>query len=159
MFDKILIANRGEIACRVMRTARRLGIATVAVFSEADRNALHLQFADEVVGIGPAQPRESYLAVDRIVDACLKTGATAVHPGYGFLAENAEFCERLENEGITFIGPKADSMRAMGDKIAAKSLARRAGLNVIPGSDLVPESEDATCRIAAELGYLRRVSE
>ncbi len=153
MFDKILIANRGEIACRVMRTARRLGIATVAVFSEADRNALHLQFADEVVGIGPAQPRESYLAVDRIVDACLKTGATAVHPGYGFLAENAEFCERLENEGITFIGPKADSMRAMGDKIAAKSLARRAGLSVIPGSDLVPESEDATCRIAAELGY------
>ena len=153
MFDKILIANRGEIACRVMRTARRLGIATVAVFSEADRNALHLQFADEVVGIGPAQPRESYLAVDRIVDACLKTGATAVHPGYGFLAENAEFCERLENEGITFIGPKADSMRAMGDKIAAKSLARRAGLNVIPGSDLLPESEDAACRIAAELGY------
>jgi propionyl-CoA carboxylase alpha chain len=153
MFDKILIANRGEIACRVMRTARRLGIATVAVFSEADRNALHLQFADEVVGIGPAQPSESYLAVDRIVDACLKTGATAVHPGYGFLAENAEFCERLENEGITFIGPKADSMRAMGDKIAAKSLARRAGLDVIPGSDLVPESEDATCRIAAELGY------
>jgi propionyl-CoA carboxylase alpha chain len=153
MFDKILIANRGEIACRVMRTARRLGIATVAVFSEADRNALHLQFADEVVGIGPAQPSESYLAVDRIVDACLKTGATAVHPGYGFLAENAEFCERLENEGITFIGPKADSMRAMGDKIAAKSLARRAGLDVIPGSDLVPESEDAACRIAAELGY------
>jgi len=153
MFDKILIANRGEIACRVMRTARRLGIATVAVFSEADRNALHLQFADEVVGIGPAQPRESYLAVDRIVDACLMTGATAVHPGYGFLAENAEFCERLESEGITFIGPKADSMRAMGDKIAAKSLARRAGLNVIPGSDLLPESEDAACRIAAELGY------
>jgi len=153
MFDKILIANRGEIACRVMRTARRLGIATVAVFSEADRNALHLQFADEVVGIGPAHSRESYLAIDNIVDACLKTGATAVHPGYGFLAENPEFCERLEREGIKFIGPTADSMRTMGDKIAAKTLAREAGLDVIPGSDIVPESEDAACRVAAELGY------
>jgi propionyl-CoA carboxylase alpha chain len=153
MFDKILIANRGEIACRVMRTARRLGIATVAVFSEADRNALHVQLADEVVGIGPAQARESYLAVDRIVDACLKTGATAVHPGYGFLAENAEFCERLEREGITFIGPKAESIRTMGDKIAAKALAVEAGVNVIPGSDIVPESADAACRIGAELGY------
>jgi propionyl-CoA carboxylase alpha chain len=153
MFAKILIANRGEIACRVMRTAHRLGIATVAVFSEADRNALHLQFADEVVGIGPAQPLESYLAVDRIVDACLKTGATAVHPGYGFLAENAAFCERLEREGITFIGPKADSIRTMGDKIAAKMLAQGAGLSVVPGSDIVPEDEDAACRIAAEVGY------
>jgi len=153
MFNKILIANRGEIACRVMRTARRLGIATVAVFSEADRNALHLQFADEVVGIGPAPSRESYLAMDNIVDACLKTGATAVHPGYGFLAENADFCERLESEGITFIGPKAESIRAMGDKIAAKKLAQEAGVNVIPGSDIVPENEDAACRVAAEVGY------
>ncbi len=119
-FDKILVANRGEIACRVMRTARRLGIATVAVFSEADRNALHLQFADEVIGIGPAASRESYLAVDRIVEACLKVGASAVHPGYGFLAESADFCERLEREGITFIGPRAESIRTMGDKIAAK---------------------------------------
>ena len=153
MFDRILIANRGEIACRVMRTARRLGIATVAVFSEADRNALHLQFADEVIGIGPAPPRESYLAMDEIVRACLKTGATAVHPGYGFLAENAEFCERLEREGITFIGPKAHSIRMMGDKIAAKMLAREAGVNVIPGSDIVPEDSDAACRIGAELGY------
>ena len=153
MFDKILIANRGEIACRVMRTARRLGIATVAVFSEADRNALHLRFADEVIGIGPAPPRESYLAMDEIVRACLKTGAIAVHPGYGFLAENAEFCERLEREGITFIGPKADSIRMMGDKIAAKMLAREAGVNVIPGSDIVPEDSDAACRIGAELGY------
>jgi propionyl-CoA carboxylase alpha chain len=153
MFDRILIANRGEIACRVMRTARRLGIATVAVFSEADRNALHLQFADEVIGIGPAPPRESYLAMDEIVRACLKTGATAVHPGYGFLAENAEFCERLQREGITFIGPKADSIRMMGDKIAAKMLAREAGVNVIPGSDIVPEDSDAACRMGAELGY------
>ncbi len=153
MFDKILIANRGEIACRVMRTAHRLGIATVAVFSEADRNALHLQFADEVVGIGPAPPRESYLAIDRIVAACLKTGATAVHPGYGFLAENAGFCERLEREGITFIGPTADSIRTMGDKIAAKRLAAEAGISVIPGSGIVLEDEDAACRSAAELGY------
>ena len=153
MFDKILVANRGEIACRVMRTAHRLGIATVAVFSEADRNALHLQFADEVVGIGPARSRDSYLSIDRIVDACLKTGATAVHPGYGFLAENAELCERLEREGITFIGPKADSIRVMGDKIAAKTLALEAGVNVIPGSSIVPESEDAACRVAAKVGY------
>ena len=153
MFDKILVANRGEIACRVMRTARRLGIATVAVFSEADRNALHLQFADEVVGIGPAASRESYLAVDRIVEACLKVGASAVHPGYGFLAENADFCERLEGEGITFIGPRAESIRTMGDKIAAKAVAQRAGVSVIPGSDLVPEDEDAACRLAAEIGY------
>jgi propionyl-CoA carboxylase alpha chain len=152
-FDKILVANRGEIACRVMRTARRLGIATVAVFSEADRNALHLQFADEVVGIGPAASRESYLAVDRIVEACLKTGASAVHPGYGFLAENADFCERLEGAGITFIGPRAESIRTMGDKIAAKAVAHRAGVSVIPGSDLVPEDEAAACRLAAEIGY------
>jgi propionyl-CoA carboxylase alpha chain len=153
MFDKILIANRGEIACRIMRTARRLGIATVAVFSEADRNALHLQLADEVIGIGPAPSRESYLSIDAIVNACLRTGATAVHPGYGFLAENAEFCERLEGEGITFIGPNAGSIRALGDKIAAKALARGAGVSVIPGSDVVPQDEDAACGIAAELGY------
>ncbi|MEI6448392.1 MAG: acetyl-CoA carboxylase biotin carboxylase subunit [Actinomycetes bacterium] len=153
MFDKILVANRGEIACRVMRTARRLGIATVAVFSEADRNALHLQFADEVVGIGPARSGDSYLSIDRIVDACLKTGATAVHPGYGFLAENAELCERLEREGIAFIGPRADSIRAMGDKIAAKALALEAGVGVVPGSDIVLENEDAACRAAAEVGY------
>ena len=153
IFDKILVANRGEIACRVMRTAHRLGIATVAVFSEADRNALHLQFADEVVGIGPARSRDSYLSIDRIIDACLKTGATAVHPGYGFLAENAAFCERLEREGITFIGPKADSIRAMGDKIAAKTLALEAGVSVIPGSDIVLENEDVACRVAAEVGY------
>jgi len=153
IFDKILVANRGEIACRVMRTARRLGIATVAVFSEADRNALHLQFADEVVGIGPARSGDSYLSIDRIVDACLKTGATAVHPGYGFLAENAELCERLEREGIAFIGPRADSIRAMGDKIAAKALALEAGVGVVPGSDIVLENEDAACRAAAEVGY------
>lgn len=153
MFAKILVANRGEIACRVMRTARRLGIATVAVFSEADRNALHLQYADEVIGIGPAPARESYLAIDRVVDACLATGATAVHPGYGFLAENAAFCERLEEEGIAFIGPPPAAIRTMGDKIAAKKLAHEAGVDVIPGSDLVPEDEDAACEIGAHVGY------
>ena len=125
----------------------------MAVFSEADRNALHLQFADEVVRIGPAPASESYLAVDRIVDACVKTGASAVHPGYGFLAENAAFCERLEAQGITFIGPKARSIRTMGDKIAAKALAQAAGINVLPGSDVVPEDEATACRLAAEIGY------
>ena len=123
-----------------MRTARRLGIATVAVFSEADRNALHLQFADEVVGIGPAASRESYLAVDRIVEACLKTGASAVHPGYGFLAENADFCERLEAAGITFIGPRAESIRAMGDKIAAKAWRRRPASASSPGPTSSPRT-------------------
>ena len=153
MFDKILIANRGEIACRVIRTARRLGIATVAVFSEADRDALHLRLADEGVPIGPAPAGLSYLDVDRIVEACRLTGATAVHPCYGFLAENAGFCERLEAEGLTFIGPPAAAIRAMGDKIAAKQLAERAGLAVIPGSQLVAGGDEPALAAAEQIGY------
>ena len=123
MFKKILIANRGEIACRVIKTAKRMGIATVAVYSDADRDALHVELADEAVCIGPAPSRESYLVADKIIAACKQTGAEAVHPGYGFLSENAEFARRVEAEGIVFIGPKHASIAAMGDKIASKKLA------------------------------------
>ncbi|MGH8796515.1 MAG: biotin carboxylase N-terminal domain-containing protein, partial [Caldimonas sp.] len=117
MFKRILIANRGEIACRVIKTARRMGIATVAVYSEADRDALHVALADEAVCIGAAPSRESYLVADRIIAACKQTGAEAVHPGYGFLSENAAFARRVEEEGVVFIGPKHASIAAMGDKI------------------------------------------
>ncbi|MGB2607411.1 MAG: biotin carboxylase N-terminal domain-containing protein, partial [Isosphaeraceae bacterium] len=120
MFQKILIANRGEIACRVIKTARKMGIRTVAVYSEADKNARHVELADEAVCIGPPPSKESYLAMDRIIAACKQTGAEAVHPGYGFLSENEEFSRRLEQEGIVFIGPKHESIAAMGDKIASK---------------------------------------
>ncbi|RYF80229.1 MAG: acetyl/propionyl-CoA carboxylase subunit alpha, partial [Comamonadaceae bacterium] len=123
MFEKILIANRGEIACRVIKTARKMGIKTVAVYSDADREARHVKLADEAVHIGPAPSRESYLRMDRIIDACKQTGAQAVHPGYGFLSENEEFARLVEEQGITFIGPKHPSIAAMGDKIASKKLA------------------------------------
>lgn len=153
MFQKILIANRGEIACRVIRTARRMGIATVAVHSEADRDALHVELADESFLLGPPPPRLSYLDVDRIVAACRATGAEAVHPGYGFLSENEAFVRRLEAEGIAFIGPTADAIAAMGDKIASKRLARQAGVNVIPGFDGEIESARRAVEIAREVGY------
>jgi propionyl-CoA carboxylase alpha chain len=153
MFKKILIANRGEIACRVIRTARKMEIGTVAVYSEADRNARHVELADEAVAIGPAPSRQSYLDAERIVAACKQTGAQAVHPGYGFLSENAAFCARLESEGIVFIGPKADSIRAMGDKIASKRLAAAAKVSTIPGhTDVVADAEQAQ-RIAHGIGY------
>src|ERR1700745_2714464 len=116
MFTKILIANRGEIACRVIKTAHRMGIRTVAVYSEADRDARHVRLADEAVGIGPPPARESYLAMDKLIAACKQTGAEAVHPGYGFLSENEEFSRRLEEAGVAFIGPKHYSVAAMGDK-------------------------------------------
>jgi propionyl-CoA carboxylase alpha chain len=153
MFQKILIANRGEIACRVVRTARRMGIATVAVFSEADRRARHVRLADESVLLGPPPPRQSYLDIDRIVAACRATGAEAVHPGYGFLSENEAFVRRLDAEGIAFIGPTADAIAAMGDKIASKRLARQAGVNVIPGVDGAIESAGRAVEIAREVGY------
>ncbi|HFD14861.1 MAG TPA: acetyl/propionyl-CoA carboxylase subunit alpha, partial [Rhodospirillales bacterium] len=133
MFEKILIANRGEIACRIIRTCRAHGIATVAVYSEADAGALHVEMADEAVCIGPPPARDSYLMIDRIVEACQRTGARAVHPGYGFLAENAVFAEALEEAGIVFIGPPAAAIRAMGDKIESKRLAERAGVHTVPG--------------------------
>jgi len=153
MFKKILIANRGEIACRVMRTARRLGIATVAVYSEADQDALHVLLADESVPIGPAPAAASYLSIDNIVGACRDTGAQAVHPGYGFLAENAAFVDRLANAGIVFIGPPAAAIRAMGDKIASKLLAEKAGVNTIPGHADVIQDPIHAVAVARKIGY------
>ena len=153
MFEKILIANRGEIACRVIRTCRRLGIATVAVHSEADAEALHVRMADEAVAIGPAPAAESYLRIDRIVEAARRTGAEAVHPGYGFLAENAAFAEALAAAGIAFVGPPVPAIRVMGDKLAAKRLAAEAGVNVIPGHGEAIGDLKLAARIAAEIGY------
>ncbi|MEM9427943.1 MAG: acetyl/propionyl/methylcrotonyl-CoA carboxylase subunit alpha [Pseudomonadota bacterium] len=153
MFKKILIANRGEIACRVIKTARRMGIGTVAVYSEADRNALHVSMADEAIAIGPPPAAESYLLIDRIVAACRETGAEAVHPGYGFLSERAAFPEALAAEGIAFIGPPPTAIEAMGDKITSKKLASEAGVSTVPGYMGLIEDAEAATRIAGEIGY------
>jgi propionyl-CoA carboxylase alpha chain len=153
MFKKILIANRGEIACRVIKTARRMGIATVAVHSTADRNALHVDMADEAVVIGEAPAAESYLRIDRIVEACRATGAEAVHPGYGFLSERAAFAEALAEAGIVFIGPPPAAIVAMGDKIESKRFAMRAGVSTVPGHDGVIESAADAETIADGIGY------
>jgi len=153
MFKKILIANRGEIACRVIKTARRMGIATVAVYSDADRDALHVEMADEAVHIGPAAAAESYLVAEKIIAACRETGAEAVHPGYGFLSERASFCEALEAEGIVFIGPKPKAIRAMGDKIESKKFANAAKVSTVPGFLGVIEDAAHAERIAGEIGY------
>ncbi len=153
MFTKILIANRGEIACRVITTARKMGIQTVAVYSDADRDARHVMLADEAVHIGPAPSRESYLLADKIIAACKQTGAQAVHPGYGFLSENAEFSRRCEEEGIVFIGPKHYSIAAMGDKIESKKLAGAAGVNCIPGVNDAIETPERAVEIAKGIGY------
>jgi propionyl-CoA carboxylase alpha chain len=153
MFDKILIANRGEIACRVIKTARKMGIKTVAVYSEADRDARHVALADEAVFIGAAPSRESYLVADKILAACKQTGAQALHPGYGFLSENEEFARRCEEEGIVFIGPKHYSIAAMGDKIASKKLANEAKVNTIPGWNDAIDSAERAVEIARDIGY------
>ncbi len=153
MFKKILIANRGEIACRVIATAKKMGIATVAVYSEADKEARHVRLADEAVLLGPAPSRESYLVADKIIAAAKQTGAEAIHPGYGFLSENEAFAQRCEDEGIAFIGPKAHSIAAMGDKIASKKLANEAKVNTIPGyNDPIATAEEAV-GIARGIGY------
>src|SRR5947209_15902868 len=152
MFDKILIANRGEIACRVMKTARKLGIRTVAVYSEADADALHVEMADEAVAIGPAPAAESYLVIDKIVDACRKTGAQAVHPGYGFLSERAAFAQALAAAGIVFIGPNPPAIEAMGDKIESKKTAAAAKVSTVPGFLGVIEDEKHGKKIAGEIG-------
>ena len=153
MFTKILIANRGEIACRVIKTAKKMGIKTVAVYSDADKDARHVMLADEAVNIGPPPSRESYLLADRIIAACKQTGAQAIHPGYGFLSENAAFAKRVEEEGIVFIGPKHYSMAAMGDKIESKKLAGAAGVNCIPGVNSAIETAERAVEIAQGIGY------
>ena len=153
MFTKILIANRGEIACRVIATAKKMGIATVAVYSEADKEARHVLLADEAVLIGPAASRESYLVADKIIAAAKATGAQAIHPGYGFLSENEAFSKRCEDEGIAFIGPRHFSIAAMGDKIASKKLANEAKVNTIPGYNDAIDSAEAAVEIAKGIGY------
>ncbi|HEY5644385.1 MAG TPA: biotin carboxylase N-terminal domain-containing protein, partial [Pseudomonadales bacterium] len=153
MFKKILIANRGEIACRVIKTARRMGIATVAIYSDADANALHVRMADEAVHVGGSASTDSYLRIDRVLDAIEKTGAEAVHPGYGFLSENAQFARALEKAGVAFIGPGIKAITSMGDKIASKLLAAEAGVNTIPGYTDVIEDADHAVRIAKDIGY------
>ncbi len=153
MFQKVLIANRGEIALRIMRTARRLGIGTVAVYSEADASAPHVRFADESVLIGPAPTAQSYLRIDAILDAARKTGADAVHPGYGFLSENAAFANALAAESIAFVGPPASAISAMGDKVESKRIATAAGVSTIPGHADVIGSEDEAVAIAREIGF------
>ncbi len=153
MFHKILIANRGEIALRVLRACRELGIPTVAVHSTADSDAMHVRLADESVCIGPPPSRDSYLNIHQIVAACEITGADAIHPGYGFLSENAKFADILEAHKITFIGPTADHIRIMGDKIEAKRTAKRLGIPVVPGSEGGVADEAEAARISAEIGY------
>ena len=153
MFFKILIANRGEIACRIIRTARRMGIATVAVYSDADAEALHVRMADEAIRVGPPPSADSYLRIDRIVEACRASGAEAVHPGYGFLSENVAFASALAEAGIVFVGPGPKAIAAMGDKIESKKLARAAGVSTVPGHlDIVPDAESAVS-IARDIGY------
>ncbi|PCK83691.1 acetyl/propionyl-CoA carboxylase subunit alpha [Rhizobium sophoriradicis] len=153
MFKKILIANRGEIACRVIKTARRMGISTVAVYSDADRDALHVEMADEAAHIGPAAASESYLVAEKIIAACKATGAEAVHPGYGFLSERASFCAELEKQGIVFIGPKPKAIMAMGDKIESKKFANAAGVSTVPGHLGVIEDAAHAETIAGGIGY------
>ena len=153
MFTKILIANRGEIVTRVARTAKRLGYPTVAVYSDADRNAPHAAACDEAVAIGGRLPVESYLAMDKILDACRKSGADALHPGYGFLSENAEFAERCATAGVLFIGPPPQAMRLMGDKAGAKRAMLAAGVPCIPGYQGEEQSDQRLAAEAARLGY------
>jgi len=153
MFDKILIANRGEIACRVIKTARKMGIKTVAVYSDADRNALHVEMADEAVHIGPAPANQSYIVIDKIMEAVKKTGAQAVHPGYGFLSENSKFAEALEAAGVAFIGPPVGAIESMGDKITSKKIAQEANVSTVPGyMGLIEDAEEAV-KISNEIGY------
>ncbi|HUQ31789.1 MAG TPA: biotin carboxylase N-terminal domain-containing protein, partial [Pyrinomonadaceae bacterium] len=153
MFKKILIANRGEIAVRIARACRDLNISPVAVFSEADREALHVRLADEAYEIGPAPSVESYLKIERIIEAALRSGAEAIHPGYGFLAENADFAEAVTNAGLTFIGPSSEAMRVMGSKTSARRAAIAAGVPVVPGTTTPLKSLAEAGVSAAKFGY------
>ncbi|PYG30043.1 acetyl-CoA carboxylase biotin carboxylase subunit [Pelagimonas varians] len=153
MFDKILIANRGEIACRVIKTARKMGIKTVAVYSDADKQALHVQMADEAIHIGPPQANQSYIVIDKIMDAVRQSGAQAVHPGYGFLSENAKFAEALAAEGVAFVGPPVGAIESMGDKITSKKIAQEAKVSTVPGYMGLIEDADEAVKISNEVGY------
>lgn len=152
MFNKILIANRGEIAIRIMRACKELGVKTVAVYSDADKNSQHVQFADEAFYLGDSAPKESYLNIDKLIDAAIQTGADAIHPGYGFLSENASFAGKVESANLTFIGPSSDSIRAMGDKAESKILMKKAGVPTVPGFEGL-ESKKDFIKAAKEIGY------
>ncbi|MEE3004116.1 MAG: biotin carboxylase N-terminal domain-containing protein, partial [Chloroflexota bacterium] len=152
MFNKILIANRGEITCRIIRTCQKLGIGTVAIYSEADRDALHVKLADDARLVGEAPPQQSYLDIDKILQAAHDAGADAIHPGYGFLSENPAFARRCQEAGICFIGPTPEVMEKMGDKLRARKLAKKAGLPVLPGTDQAVEDDEAEAR-AWKLGF------
>src|SRR5258706_7750953 len=152
-FEKILIANRGEIACRIIRTAKAMGYRTVAIFSNADANALHMRMADEAVGIGASAPQESYLKINAILEAASRTGAEAIHPGYGFVAESANFAEACESAGLVFVGPPAAVIRQMGDKAAAKSLMQAAGVPCVPGYAGDDQTDERLALEAAKLGF------
>ncbi len=153
MFNKILIANRGEIACRVIKTARKMGIGTVAIYSDADRNALHVSMADEAVHIGPPPANQSYIVIDKVMDAIRQSGAQAVHPGYGFLSENAKFAEALDAEGVAFVGPPVGAIESMGDKITSKKIAQDAGVSTVPGYMGLIEDADEAVKISNDIGY------
>ncbi|RYH13005.1 3-methylcrotonyl-CoA carboxylase, partial [archaeon] len=153
LFDKILIANRGEIACRVIRTARKLGVQTVAVYSDVDANAEHVKAADEAVYLGPSPATESYLRGDKIIEACLKTGAKAIHPGYGFLSENLPFCEMITKAGLVFIGPPPKAIKAMGSKSESKDIMIQAGVPVTPGYHGTDNSNEVLLAKAREIGF------
>lgn len=153
MFDKILIANRGEIACRVIKTARKMGIKTVAIYSDADRNALHVEMADEAVHIGPPPANQSYIAIDKVMEAIKATGAQAVHPGYGFLSENPKFAEALAAANVAFIGPPVGAIESMGDKITSKKIAQEAGVSTVPGYMGLIEDADEAVKISQQIGY------
>ena len=153
MFNKILIANRGEIACRVIKTARKMGIQTVAIYSDADANALHVQMADEAVHIGPPPANQSYIVIDKVMAAIRSSGAQAVHPGYGFLSENPKFAEALAAEGVAFVGPPVGAIEAMGDKITSKKIAQEANVSTVPGYMGLIEDADEAVKISGEIGY------
>ncbi|MBO9435799.1 acetyl/propionyl/methylcrotonyl-CoA carboxylase subunit alpha [Ruegeria sp. R13_0] len=153
MFNKILIANRGEIACRVIKTARKMGIGTVAIYSDADKNALHVSMADEAVHIGPPPANQSYIVIDKVMDAIRQSGAQAVHPGYGFLSENAKFAEALDAEGVAFVGPPVGAIESMGDKITSKKIAKEAGVSTVPGYMGLIEDADEAVKISNDIGY------
>ena len=153
MFDKLLIANRGEIACRVIKTARKMGLKTVAIYSDADKNALHVEMADEAVHIGPAAANQSYIVIDNVMRAVTQSGAQAVHPGYGFLSENSKFAQALEQAGVAFVGPPVRAIESMGDKITSKKIAQEAGVSTVPGyMGLIADAEDAV-KVSNQVGY------
>ena len=153
MFKKILIANRGEIACRVIRTCKEMGIKSVAVYSDADENSMHADLADESICIGGTASSESYLVIEKIIQACIESKAEAIHPGYGFLSENEEFAKALEKEKIVFIGPGKRAIVSMGDKIESKKIAEKAGVNVIPGFTEAIADADQAVQVANDIGY------